>query len=76
MQRLLHVSEAARNITEPPQPMSHVSPPQTDELHGDHRVMLDAFLARDVDGLVTASALHCRRLQDIVDGLPGAAGLR
>ncbi len=76
MHRLLHMFEAAWNITEPLQPMSHVSPPQTGELHGDHRVMLDAFLARDVDGLVAASAQHYRRLQDIVDALPGTAGLR
>jgi len=76
MHRLLHMFEAAWNITEPLQPMSHVAPPQTDALHADHRVMLDAFLARDVDALLAASGNHYRRLQKIVDALPGAAGLR
>ena len=76
MHRLLHMFESAWNITEPLQPMSHVSAPQTGALHDDHRVMLDAFLARDADALLRASAEHYRRLQDIVDVLPGAAGLR
>jgi hypothetical protein len=38
--------------------------------------MLDAFLARDAAALLSASAEHYRRLQEIVDVLPGAAGLR
>jgi DNA-binding GntR family transcriptional regulator len=70
MRRLLGMYESAWNITEPLQPMSHVSDEMTHGLHEDHRVMVDAFHARDVDTLLAASSAHYRRLQEVVAGLP------
>lgn len=70
MRRLLGMFESAWNITEPLQPMSHVSDEMTHGLHEDHRVMVDAFHARDVDTLLAASSAHYRRLQEVVAGLP------
>jgi hypothetical protein len=64
--------ESAWNITEPLQPMSHVSRPMTVSLHEDHRLMVDAFHSRDADALLVASSLHYRRLQEVVATLPDA----
>lgn len=75
MRRLLGMFESAWNITEPLRPMSHVSREMTLALHDDHRLMVDAFLARDADALLTASTEHYRRLQDVVATLP-TKGLR
>jgi DNA-binding GntR family transcriptional regulator len=75
MKRLLGMFESAWNITEPLQPMSHVSREMTLSLHGDHRLMVDAFHAREVDALLAASSLHYRRLQEVVAELP-TTGLR
>jgi DNA-binding GntR family transcriptional regulator len=75
MRRLLGMFESAWNITEPLQPMSHVSRGMTLSLHEDHQLMVDAFRARDVDALLAASSLHYRRLQEVVATLP-TTGLR
>ena len=70
MRRLLGMFESAWNVTEPLQPMSHVSDEMTCSLHEDHRVMVDAFHARDTDALLAASSSHYRRLQEVVASLP------
>ncbi|MFC1436682.1 GntR family transcriptional regulator [Streptacidiphilus sp. N1-10] len=75
MRRLLGMFESAWNITEPLQPMSHVSREMTLALHTDHQLMVDAFHARDADALLAVSAVHYRRLQDVVAALP-VNGLR
>jgi DNA-binding GntR family transcriptional regulator len=72
MRRLLGMFESAWNITEPQQPMSHVSRTMTVSLHEDHRLMVDAFHIRDADALLAASTLHYRRLQEVVASLPDA----
>lgn len=75
MLRLIHMLESAWNITEPVQVMVHVEHSQRARLHEDHREMLDAFLARDVDRLLSSSAAHHRRLNDVVATLPADTGL-
>ena len=75
MLRLVHMLESAWNITEPVQLMVHVEPQQRILLHEDHRVMLDAFLAGDAEGLLAAAAVHNRRLNVVVESLPTDTGL-
>lgn len=75
MHRLMHMLESAWNITEPVQLMVHVDPDERKLLHEDHGHMLDAFMARDVDGLLAVSALHHRRLNEVVEALPTDTGL-
>jgi DNA-binding GntR family transcriptional regulator len=75
MHRLLRMFEAAWNITEPLQPMSHVSRTETDLLHEDHQHMLNSFVARDTEALLAASARHYERLRVIVAALPVDTGL-
>lgn len=75
MHRLMHMLESAWNITEPVQLMVHVPPDERKLLHDDHRHMLDAFMARDVDGLLMVSAAHHRRLNGVVAALPTDTGL-
>lgn len=75
MLRLVHMLESAWNITEPVQLMVHVEPGQRVLLHEDHRVMLDAFLAGDADSLLSAAAVHNRRLNTVVESLPTDTGL-
>ncbi|HET9168093.1 MAG TPA: GntR family transcriptional regulator [Actinospica sp.] len=70
MRRLLGMFESAWNVTEPLQPMSHVTDEMTCSLHEDHGVMVEAFHARDANALLAASASHYRRLQQVVAGLP------
>ncbi|MCV7225876.1 GntR family transcriptional regulator [Mycolicibacterium komossense] len=75
MHRLVHMLESAWNITEPVQLMVHV--PQADRtlLHEDHNDMLDAFLSRDVERLLTAAVIHHTRLNAVVATLPSGSGL-
>ena len=73
MRRLLGMFESAWNLTEPQQPMSHVSRDMTLALHQDHELMVAAFHARDAAGLLAASSLHYRRLQEVVAALPTTA---
>ncbi|MCW2514658.1 MAG: GntR family transcriptional regulator [Mycobacterium sp.] len=75
MFRLIHMLESAWNITEPVQVMVHVERAQRARLHEDHGEMLEAFLARDVDRLLTFSAAHHRRLNEVVATLPSDTGL-
>ena len=73
MHRLLQMFERAWNVTEPGRPMSHASTSATAALADDHVAMLDAFAARDADGLIALTARHYGRLQDIVAGIPDEA---
>lgn len=75
MPRLIHMLESAWNITEPVQVMVHVAHSQRARLHEDHRELLDAFLARDVDRLLASSAAHHRILNEVVATLPADSGL-
>ncbi len=75
MHRLLHMLEVAWNITEPVQPMVHVSRGDRARLHADHDDMLDAFLARDAQRLLAISERHAGRLNDVIATLPADTGL-
>ncbi|MBH0118080.1 GntR family transcriptional regulator [Rhodococcus sp. NPDC003382] len=75
MHRLLHMLESAWNITEPVQPMVHVTAAHRAVLHADHGRMLDCFLARDVPGLLAAAETHNRRLDSTIETLPVDTGL-
>ncbi|WP_179470482.1 GntR family transcriptional regulator [Mycolicibacterium vinylchloridicum] len=75
MFRLLHMLESAWNITEPVQSMVHVSPSDRAALHADHRQMVDAFLAGDVEQLLTVAELHAQRLNAVIATLPTDTGL-
>ena len=75
MLRLVHMLESAWNITEPVQLMVHVEHEQRALLHDDHHLMLTAFLDRDVDKLLSASAIHNQRLNAVVAALPRDSGL-
>ena len=75
MYRLLHMLESAWNVTEPVQTMLHVRPEDRAELHADHCHMLDAFLAGDVERLLTVAELHAQRLNAVIATLPTETGL-
>jgi DNA-binding GntR family transcriptional regulator len=75
MRRLLHMLDSAWNMTEPLQPMSHLDNDGRESLHRDHAQMLEAFVARDADGLIAVFADHHHRLQSFVRGLPTDTGL-
>jgi DNA-binding GntR family transcriptional regulator len=74
MPRLLHMIELVWNITEPIQPMAHIGEHERDHLHGEHRAMLDAFVARDRERLLSISRQHLDQLEDTVSDL-SATGL-
>ncbi|WP_459960753.1 GntR family transcriptional regulator [Nocardia sp. IFM 10818] len=73
--RLVHMLESAWNVTEPVQSMVHVSQADRERLHGDHMLMLDAFLDRDVDRLLAIARRHHVRLEQVIGTLPEANGL-
>jgi DNA-binding GntR family transcriptional regulator len=75
MHRLLHMLDSAWNVTEPVQPMLHVSNTSRTALHEDHAVMLQAFRARDLAALLAASTEHHRRLGEVIATLPSGTGL-
>ncbi|MBB3601559.1 DNA-binding GntR family transcriptional regulator [Mycolicibacterium sp. BK556] len=75
MFRLLHMLESAWNMTEPVQSMVHVAPSHRAALHGDHREMVEAFLAGDVEQLLTIAELHAQRLNSVIATLPTDTGL-
>lgn len=75
MHRLLHMLESAWNVTEPVQSMVHVGPADRAALHADHCQMVSAFLAGDVEGLLSASELHAQRLNAVIATLPTDTGL-
>lgn len=75
MKRLLHMLEAAWNITEPVQPMVHVAGSDRASLHSDHRTMLDAFVRRDADALSAITQEHSRRLESVISSISSESGL-
>ncbi|WP_067546666.1 GntR family transcriptional regulator [Nocardia crassostreae] len=75
MPRVVHMLEYAWNITEPVQPMVHVSTADRVVLHADHSKQLAAFLARDAAGLLAATDLHHSRLNGVLSRLPTDTGL-
>lgn len=75
MFRLLHMLEAAWNVTEPVQSMVHIGRADRVRLHTDHALMLDAFLARDVERLLLVAEHHHRRLESVIATLPTDTGL-
>ncbi len=66
MHRLLHMFELAWNVTEPAQPLASVDGAKRDRMHADHAAMLQAFIARDADELVSCSRKHYERLERAV----------
>lgn len=75
MHRLLHMLEVAWNVTEPVQPMVHVSQDDRVRLHADHGDMLAAFLAGDADRLLQVAERHGQRLNAVIATLPADTGL-
>jgi DNA-binding GntR family transcriptional regulator len=75
MRRLLHMLDAAWNLTEPLQPMSHLTGGERAVLHADHAGMLAAFCARDAEALTAVFAEHHHRLQAAIGALPRDTGL-
>lgn len=75
MFRLLHMLESAWNVTEPVQSMVHVCHADRERLHTDHVLMLDAFLAGDIDRLLLVAEAHHRRLESVIATLPTDTGL-
>ncbi|MFI9408096.1 GntR family transcriptional regulator [Nocardia sp. NPDC052316] len=73
--RLLHMLESAWNVTEPVQSMVHIGRGERVRLHTDHALMMDAFLARDVDRLLSAAERHHRRLETVIATLSTDTGL-
>jgi DNA-binding GntR family transcriptional regulator len=72
MPRLMHMIELVWNITEPVQLMAHIDQQERDHLHGEHRAMLEAFVARDQDALLAVTREHLHQLEDTVLELPTA----
>ncbi|GIF21287.1 DNA-binding GntR family transcriptional regulator [Actinoplanes tereljensis] len=75
MRRLLHMLDAAWNMTEPLQPMTHLGGGERALLHADHAGMLAAFCARDAEALTAVFAEHHHRLQAAIGALPHDTGL-
>lgn len=75
MARLVHMLEYAWNITEPVQPMVHVTAADRAVLHADHSRQLAAFLAGDAEALLAATERHHSRLNQVVAALPTDRGL-
>jgi DNA-binding GntR family transcriptional regulator len=68
MRRLQAMLEAAWNLTEPYQLMSHVGRSEREALHDEHREMLAAFTAgRTAELLVCAAAHHDHLRRVLVD---------
>ena len=66
MQRLLRMYESAWNITEPARPMARVSDGGRHLFYDDHDRMVDTFVARDADRLVTESTHHYEHLREAI----------
>lgn len=67
MHRLLHMYEAAWNMTEPARPMARVDAADRAHFHDDHDAMLAAFSARDAERLVQESSRHYRHLKAAIE---------
>lgn len=63
MHRLIRMYATAWNITEPARPMSRVPVRERAGLYDDHERLVAAYLARDVDRLITESDLHYAHLK-------------
>jgi len=66
MARLLRMYESAWNVTEPARPMARVSEGGRSQFHADHDRMIEAFVARDADRLVTESTQHYAHLREAI----------
>lgn len=75
MHRLLAMFESAWNVTEPVQPMAHLSAADRATLHRDHGEMLAAFEERDVATLLRVAGEHHGRLENSIATLPEHTGL-
>lgn len=75
MHRLLAMFESAWNITEPVQPMAHLTEDGRTALHRDHGEMLAAFRSRDAGTLLRVAGEHHRRLETSLAALPRHTGL-
>ncbi len=75
MPRLLHMIESVWNLTEPLQPMKHISDAHRDHLHAQHSSMLTAFTHRDSAALLAASRRHLDDLETVVADLSTETGL-
>jgi DNA-binding GntR family transcriptional regulator len=75
MHRLLAMFESAWNITEPVQPMAHLTEADRAALHRDHGEMLAAFESRDAAALRHTAGEHHRRLETSLAALPRHTGL-
>ncbi|MGA9870021.1 MAG: GntR family transcriptional regulator [Rhodococcus sp. (in: high G+C Gram-positive bacteria)] len=75
MKRLVHMLEAAWNITEPVQPMVQVSGSDRAALHSDHRTMLEAFLDRDAPALTAIAQAHSSHLGTVISSITTETGL-
>jgi DNA-binding GntR family transcriptional regulator len=62
MRRLEAMVESAWNLTEPYQPMAHISDTEREQLHLDHGVMLQAFTDGDAPALLEVASTHHDRL--------------
>lgn len=75
MPRLLHMIELVWNITEPIQPMTHITDEHRIELHSQHSNMLRAFTDRDSGALLKAARDHLDNLEAVIGELPTQSGL-
>jgi DNA-binding GntR family transcriptional regulator len=67
MQRLVHMYEAAWNMTEPARPMSRVDVGGRTVFYDDHDRLLAAFIARDPAVLVGESQEHYEHLKSAIE---------
>jgi len=75
MPRLLHMIELVWNLTEPIQPMKHITDAHRSQLHAQHSTMLQAFTGRDFTQMLAASRNHLDDLEAVVAQLPTQTGL-
>lgn len=75
MDRLLHMYDAAWNITEPARPMARVEHDRRTLFHDDHELMVEAFVARDADRLVREATAHYEHLKGAIEALRDDADL-
>lgn len=67
MQRLIHIYASAWNMTESARPMALVSDHERSQMCLEHGRLLAAFLARDTERLLTASADHFEHLKRAIE---------
>jgi len=75
MPRLLHMIELVWNLTEPIQPMKHITDAHRHQLHVQHGTMLQAFSGRDSATLLAVARGHLDDLEAVVAKLPTQTGL-